>query len=154
VIILPIQCASSITLSRFLRVVYRREFLCRTRILVISTPRWGHFRSHQAVGDLTYEFLVVILLIQCASSSTLSRFLRVVYRREFLYRTGVFVISTPLWGHFRSHQVVGDVTYEFLVLILPIHCASSNTLSRFLKVVYRRQFLYIVGLSEFHTKWP
>jgi hypothetical protein len=88
-------------------------------------------------ADLTYEFLVIILPIQCASSNTLSCFLKVVYRREFLCRTRVLVISTPRWGHFRSHQGNGEWMYEFLVVILPIQCASSSTLSRFLRVVYR-----------------
>jgi hypothetical protein len=120
-----------------------------TAFFRISTPCWRHFRSHQVVGEWTYEFLVVILPIQCASSSTLSRFLRVVYRREFLYRTHVLVISTPRWGHFRSHQVVEEWTYEFLVVILPIQCASSSTLSGFQRVVYRRGSLYITDLAYF-----
>jgi hypothetical protein len=55
----------------------------------------------------------------------------------------------PRWGHFQSHQVVGEWTYQFFVVILPIQCAGSSTLSRFLRVVYRRQFLYMHGLRAF-----
>jgi hypothetical protein len=151
VVTLPIQCSTSDILCRILTVLYTREFIYRGWFSTISTPAWGQFRWCEVTADPIYEFLLVILPIQCASSSTLSLFLRVVYRREFLYRTRVLVISTPSWGHFRSHWVTGDPIFDLLVAILPIHPETSSTLFRFLRVVYRRQFLYIVGLSDLLT---
>ncbi len=41
---LPIQCHTSVVVSRLLGVVYRWDFTYRRRFLTISTPSWGHFR--------------------------------------------------------------------------------------------------------------
>ncbi len=60
------------------------------------------------------------------------------------------VTSLPLTPGGRRPDVwVSRSHYEFLVVMLPIECASSSTVSRFLRVVYRRQFLYMHGLRAF-----